>query len=500
MTTVVEPGVPVDIGKSTFSLGIPANKKPPPRRVPNLCSTRYGIAFMAHFCNFTLIAQNSIINITMVAMVNSTDRPSQLNSSTEGLPANLNSGQHEGSKHLSTKAPVYDWSPQTQGIIFSSIQYGMMLMQAPGGYLASRIGTKKVVGFALLGSSLLTLCIPQAANLGLAFLLTTRAVQGLTQGTAFGGQFVLWQKWAPPHERSRLCSMALSGMILGIFTVLLMGGIISEAIGWPFVFYVFGGVGAVCCFLWIVLVYDDPASHPWISIPEKEYILSSLEQQDSSAEQPLPIKAMVRSLPLWSMCICTFSHQWMVNTFIIYTPTYISSVFKINIRENGFLSSLPFFVAWIVGILGGQLADFLLTKNLKLITVRKIITFLGNLPPAALMVALPYLQSSYITTIACLTLSCGICPLSQSGSYINALDIAPRYAGLLMGTCRGLAHSSAVLVPIFGGLLLNKDPEFGWTSFFYLLFAINLFGLIIYLIFGKADVQDWAKERTLTRL
>lgn len=29
-------------------------------------------------------------------------------------------------------------------------------------------------------------------------------------------------------------------MILGLFTVLLVGGIISEALGWPFVFYIFG--------------------------------------------------------------------------------------------------------------------------------------------------------------------------------------------------------------------------------------------------------------------
>lgn len=306
----------------------------------------------------------------------------------------------------------------------------------------------------------------------------------------------VWQKAGVPPP-----SFCLStGMVLGIFAVLLVGGVISEALGWPFVFYIFGGIGCICCLLWFILVYDDPASHRWISGPEKEYIISSLHQQVSSEDQPLPIKAMLRSLPLWSICLCTMTHQWLVNTFIIYTPTYISSVFKINIRDNGFLSSLPFFVAWVVGILGGQLADFLLSKNFRLVTVRKIITILGNVPPVALIVALPYVQSSYITTIAFLTLSCGLSPLCQSGVYINALDIAPRYASLLLGTSRGLAHSSAVLVPIVGGFFLNQDSEFGWRNLFFVLLAVNQFGLIIYLVFGKADVQEWAKERTLTRL
>ncbi|XP_036044362.1 sodium-dependent phosphate transport protein 4 [Onychomys torridus] len=486
--------------QSEYVLGVQVDKKTRSQKVPSLCSVRYGMAFLAHLSNFTLIAQNSIISITMVAMVNNTDYQPHLNSSTEGLPTDLNGDQHETSKHLSVKALVYNWSPQTQGFIFSSVQYGMMLMQGPGGFLAGKLGTKKVVGVALLGSSLLTLFVPLAANLGLAVLLATRAVQGLTQGAGYGGQFALWQRWAPPGERSRLCSIALSGMVLGIFTVLLVGGVISEALGWPFVFYIFGGIGCIYCLLWFILVYDDPASHRWISGPEKEYIISSLHQQVSSEEQSLPIKAMLRSLPLWSICLCTMTHQWLVNTFIIYTPTYISSVFKINIRDNGFLSSLPFFIAWVVGILGGQLADFLLSKNFRLITVRKIITILGNVPPVALIVALPYVQSSYITTIAFLTLSCGVSSLCQSGVYINALDIAPRYASLLMGTSRGLAHSSAVLVPIVGGFFLNQDSEFGWRNFFFLLLAINQFGLIIYLVFGRADVQEWAKERTLTRL
>ncbi|XP_052585263.1 sodium-dependent phosphate transport protein 4 isoform X2 [Peromyscus californicus insignis] len=408
--------------QSECVLGMQVDKKTRPQKVPSLCSVRYGMAFLAHLSNFTFIAQNSIISITMVAMVNSTDYQPHLNSSTEGLPTDLNGDQHEASKHLSVK------------------------------------------------------------------------------GAGYGGQFALWQKWAPPNERSRLCSIALSGMVLGIFAVLLVGGVISEALGWPFVFYIFGGIGCICCLLWFILVHDDPASHRWISGPEKEYIISSLHQQVSSEEQPLPIKAMLRSLPLWSICLCTMTHQWLVNIFIIYTPTYISSVFKINIRDNGFLSSLPFFVAWVVGILGGQLADFLLSKNFRLVTVRKIITILGNVPPLALIVALPYVQSSYITTIAFLTLACGLSPLCQSGVYINALDIAPRYASLLLGTSRGLAHSSAVLVPIVGGFFLNQDSEFGWRNLFFLLLAINLFGLIFYLVFGKADVQEWAKERTLTRL
>ncbi|XP_010621284.1 sodium-dependent phosphate transport protein 4 [Fukomys damarensis] len=483
-----------------FSQHLQVDEKHSPRKVPRFCSIRYGIAFAAHLFNFVLAAQSVILNITMVAMVNSTDHQSLLNNSTEVLPIGSPDGPGKAPTSIPAKAPVYDWSPQTQGIVFSSINYGVLLTMAPGGYVAGRVGARKVAGVALLGSSLLTLCIPLAANLGLVYLIVARIVQGLTQGSGFGGHFGLWQKWAPPPERSRLCSISLSGIILGMFSVILLGGIISQALGWPFVFYVFGGLGCVYSLLWFVLVYDDPVSHPWISISEKEYILSTLNQQDSSKKQSLPIKAMLRSLPIWSICLCSFSHQWLINTLVIYIPTYISYVYKVNIRDNGLLSSLPFIVAWIIGLLGGHVTDFLLTKNFRLVTVRKTVTMLGQLPASAFLVALPYLNSSYITTLTFLTISCGLGSFCQSGIYINALDIAPRYSSFLLGATRGFAHTSSVLVPIISGFLLNQNPDLGWRNIFFLLFAINILGLIFYFIFGEADVQDWAKERKLTHL
>lgn len=50
----------------------------------------------------------------------------------------------------------------------------------------------------------------------------------------------------------------------------------------------------------------------------------------------------------------------------------------------------------------------------------------GNFPPSALLVVLPYLTPSYVTTMALLVVSCGLSPFCQSGIYINPLDIAPR--------------------------------------------------------------------------
>uniref|UniRef100_G1LTL3 Solute carrier family 17 member 3 n=1 Tax=Ailuropoda melanoleuca TaxID=9646 RepID=G1LTL3_AILME len=487
-------------GKRKCSQDMQVDEKLVPKKGLNLCSTRYGVAFIIHICNFIATAQLAVISITMVAMVNSTDHRFQFNGSTEGLPGDSFGGLNDTPASLPARAPVYNWSPQIQGIIFGSASYGMLLTLTLSGYLAGRVGTKRVVGVSLFASSILNIFTPLAAELGLVSLIATRILLSLSQGSVLGGQYALWEKWGPPHERSRLCSIGLSGMTLGTFTIILLGGIICQTLGWPFAFYILGAMGCVYCLFWFVLLYDDPVSHPWINVTEKEYILSSLAHQVSPCKQPLPIKAMLRSLPIWSMFVCGFSHQWLIVTLIVYIPTYIGSVFNINIRDNGFLSALPFIIAWVTGMLGGHLADFLLTKNFRLITVRKAATFLGNFPSSVLLVVLPFLTPSYITTMILLTLSCGLSPFSQSGVYINALDIAPRHSSFLMGTTRAFAYISGILAPSVNGFLLNQDPEFGWRNVFLLLLAINLSGLTFYLVFGDAEVQDWAKERKLTRL
>uniref|UniRef100_A0A452V523 Solute carrier family 17 member 3 n=1 Tax=Ursus maritimus TaxID=29073 RepID=A0A452V523_URSMA len=461
----------------------------------------YKETFIIHICNFIATAQQNVMSITMVAMVNSTDHRFLFNGSTEGLPGDSFRGLNDTPDSL--PAPVYNWSPQIQGIIFGSASYGMLLTLTLSGYLAGRVGTKRVVGVSLFASSILNIFTPLAAEFGLVPLIATRTLQSLAQVS----RYFITMSWIGTsiwHHTSRSLTILISGirMILGIFTIILLGGIICQTLGWPFAFYILGAMGCVYSLLWFVLLYDDPVSHPWINVTEKEYILSSLAHQIqvSPCKQPLPIKAMLRSLPLWSMFVCSFSHQWLIVTVIVYTPTYISFLFNINVRDNGFLSALPFIIAWVTGILGGHLADFLLTKNFRLITVRKAATFLGNFPPSVLLAVLPFLTPSYITTMTLLTLSCGLGPICQSGVSINALDVAPRHSSFLMGTTRAFAYTAGILAPSVNGFLLTQDPEFGWRNVFLLLLAINLSGLIFYLVFGDADVQDWAKERKLTRL
>ncbi|XP_037008913.2 sodium-dependent phosphate transport protein 3-like [Artibeus jamaicensis] len=477
------------------------DRKPSPRKGPHLCSLRCGLAVVMHLSNLAMITQRVSLSIAVIAMVNGTQQPAAANASTDRPHAEALQDPGGPLQELGAGSSVYAWSPETQGIIFSSISYGLILTLVPSGYLAGIFGAKRMLGAGLLVSSLLTLFTPWAADLGVTLLVVVRTIQGMAQGMAWTGQFTIWAKWAPPLERSRLTSIAGSGAACGSFIILCVGGLISQALGWRFIFYIFGGIGCVCCLLWFTVIYDDPVRHPCISVRERDHIVSSLAQQPTSCRRSVPIKAMVRCLPLWAIFSGFFSHFWLCTIIITYLPTYIHSVLHVNIRQSGVLSSLPFVAALTCTILGGQLADFLLSRNLlRLVTVRKLFSSLGLLLPSLCAVALPFVASSYVTTIVLLILIPGTSNLCDSGFIVNSLDVAPRYASFLMGISRGFGLVAGIISSTTTGFLISQDSVLGWRNVFFLSAGVNMLGLLFYLEFGQAEIQDWAKDRRLTRL
>eukprot|EP00069_Balaena_mysticetus_P019553 bmy_12193T0 len=413
------------------------------------CSVRHGLALIVHLCNFSISTQQMNMSIALPAMVNNTAPPSPPSISTERPPTDFQDNWNETLNEFKAVAAMYDWSPEIQGIILSSLNYGSFLAPIPSGYLAEIFGTKYLAGAGMFITSVLTLFTPLAADTGVTLLIVLQIIQGIVQVMLLTSQYSIWARWAPPTERSQLITIAVSG-----------------------------GIGCICSFLWFALIYDDPVNHPFISTSEKEYIICSLAQEvhrgtplpfpyvsvvkssDSPPGWSLPIKAMIKSLPLWSILVFYFSDYWHYFVIRSYLPTYISSVLQANIRDSGMLSALPFVSACICIVPGGLLADFLLSRKiLRLNTIRKLFTAIGVLLPCAFFVSLFWVRSSFSATMAFLILSSATKSLSQSGALVNFMDIAPR--------CR----------------------------IFYQSAAVNIAGLFFYLIFGQAEVQDWAKGR-----
>ena len=73
----------------------------------------------------------------------------------------------------------FDWSKSTTSGMLSSYYYGYIVLQIPGGWLASRFGGSRVIAVAMLMSSIATLLLPVATRQSESFVYILRVILGL---------------------------------------------------------------------------------------------------------------------------------------------------------------------------------------------------------------------------------------------------------------------------------------------------------------------------------
>ena len=62
------------------------------------------------------------------------------------------------------------------------------------------------------------------------------------QGVTYPAMHAVWAKWAPPLERTKLATFAISGGSFGTLLAFPMSGIMAKHLGWESIFYGYGKV------------------------------------------------------------------------------------------------------------------------------------------------------------------------------------------------------------------------------------------------------------------
>ncbi|XP_076437789.1 sialin-like [Babylonia areolata] len=462
----------------------------PPKDAGSCFQARHALAFWAFVGFFNVYCLRVNLSVALVAMVNSSvavDNSSVSEECPEDRPGNSSSSSDNGGE--------FNWDETTQGLILGAFFYGYIFTQLPGGWLAERVGGKKLFGFGCLSTAVLTLVTPVAARAGIPYFVAVRVLEGLGEGVTFPAMHAMWAQWAPIYERSTLAAITYSGAQLGTVFAMPISGILCEhgfAGGWPSVFYVFGALGCVWFVFWMALVHDSPAQHPRISDAEKHYIESSIGHRE---RLPTPWKDIALSPAVWAVSVAHFSNNWGFYSMLTCLPTYLKKILHFDMTQDGFLSGVPYLVLWLTQLMSGFVADYLRRRGyLSTGATRKMFNTTGCILPAALMVATGYAGCNHTLAVVLLTLGVGSAGFTMSGYNVNHLDIAPRFAGTLLGITNAIATVPGFLGPAVVGILTNHNQTTGqWRIFFFITAAIYLGGALVFLLLGKGEEQRWAK-------
>ncbi|XP_078310380.1 putative transporter slc-17.2 [Crassostrea virginica] len=502
--------------KDVFVVGTADEITIDPKDVPWWTSSRLGLAVLGFFGFVNLYALRFNLSVAIVCMVNGT--AVRLNSKEDTNSVN-NTSSGSADQHFEsscgliaadTNATIVRefqdgdilWDKTTQGLILGSFFWGYLATQIPGGWFAIKFGGRRVLGLCMALCSLCTFLTPIAAQTSYIFLMVIRIILGIGSGTVFPAMHTMWGKWAPPLERSKLTAFTYAGAQAGIVMIFPIASLLCKygfAGGWPSIFYISGILSSVWVVLWMLLTSDTPEEHSRISPVEKLYIRQCL-QKTAHKEEPgkklnVPWKSIFTSMPVYAIVVSNIACDWGGYTLLTNIPTYMNEVLKLDITSNGLYSALPYIGFWGIINISGVLAD-LAQKCLSATFTRKLFDISGKVIPGLLLIGLGYLDCTMKgLAIALLILGVSASGFQYSGFLINHMDIAPAYAGILFGISNSAGAITGFISPAVVGLITDKgQSQSEWQIVFYVAAAIYLTSALFYLVFGSAELQEWAME------
>lgn len=379
-------------------------------------------------------------------------------------------------------ADEFKWDNTTKGLVLSSFFYGYMATQILGGWLADRFGGKAVLGFGVLWWSLFTLVTPPAAAASLAILLVARAFMGMGEGINFPAAYSMFGRWIPVSEKARATALLLSGVSLGTVTALLVTPVLIGAWGWRSVFYIYGVLGFIWWIFWQMRVSNLPSEHPSISDEELDHIRSGLPPIEKAPKVPMGV--LLSKVPVWALIINHFCTNWGFYVMLAWLPSYFNQALGVSIREVGNYSVLPYVAMFITGNLGGWLSDRMIQNGWSVTAVRKIIQTIGLVGPAIAFFLVGYVETP-LQGVAVMTAALFFGGFALAGFAVNHLDIAPRYAGTLLGVTNTAGTIPGIVGVLVSGALVDSTGS--WASAFILAAVIYLIGAVVWLLFSTGE-------------
>ena len=301
-------------------------------------------------------------------------------------------------------------------------------------------------------------------------------------------------------ERSRLATVAFCGSYAGAVAGLPTSGLLTSRLGWQAPFYFYGALGLLWYASWLRLTFERPSSHPNISREEVELIEGAIGRvsQRPPTFSSTPWLAILSSGPVWAVNVANFCRSWTFYLLLISQPMYFSEVFKMNIDAANILGALPHLCMTFIVPIGGQLADQLRQSGTLTTTqVRKLFNCAGFGIEAIFLIIVGTSNPTGAAIFA-LTLAVGFSGFAISGFNVNHLDIAPRYASILMGISNSFGTFAGMLCPIVvQDITRDKKSDallsLEWCEVFQLAGAIHIAGVLFYYFFASGELQSWAE-------
>jgi MFS family permease len=372
--------------------------------------------------------------------------------------------------NLSVAAPQiakeFNLTPGTMGIVFSSFLWTYALLLVPAGWMADRFGTKTTTIAAVVIWSIGAMLTGAASSL--AFLLLMRFLLGIGESPTYPVGSKIIREWTPASERGLMSSIFNSGSWAGPAIGGPLVATLVVSLGWRESFFIVGGLGFVWLIAWMVF-YKLPENAKWLSKEEKEYILSTRNlsaNTEIESQEPLPhprsvyFLRLIKNKTVLGLMLTQGCAVYTQYLFLSWLPSYLVEARHITLVKAGFLASLPYIIAVVLGIAFGRISDRSLTKEKISNGSRRnfVVTFMII---SSVVLGTTFVSNLFVVE-ALLSLAMAACStaISLNIALTNDLTTDSRVAGLTYGLLLLGGNILGLIAPILTGYSIQLTGSY----------------------------------------
>ncbi|KRF67817.1 MFS transporter [Peribacillus butanolivorans] len=383
-------------------------------------------------------------------------------------------------------------TPVEVGQLASVFFFAYAAAQISAGYLADKIGPKKVMYIAILVFTVITALTGAVKNFTQFLLL--RIGLGFGEGHHFAPAIRAINNWFPQNEKGRATSFfATSWAVAPAIVPVIVTSISFYFFGgdWRPVFYVLAIPGAVAIFLLWFFVSNTP----------KEMIAKGRmsKEQDIDGQNDSPIEKMSKEEKRKTYGLFLKDFHFYVYTLLLFcqlavywgTTTWLTSFLVtqhgMNIKEMGFFGSAPYIIAFFAMLLGGWLMDKVLGRM-------KPVALIGGIGSIPVLWMLGAIDSGKPALLLTLLLLVGFFVNLNFGSIYAFLP--KRYPKEIVGSATGLSNGigqlGAFVSPLVAGYLVtvgaDGSQDFGNVFIFFA--SVAALSVVCAIILKEKPVSD----------
>ncbi|WP_047154043.1 MFS transporter [Aneurinibacillus tyrosinisolvens] len=370
------------------------------------------------------------------------------------------------------------------GIFF----WGYLLLQIPGGILASRWSAKKFVFILMMVWGIFaTACGFVQTE---AQLKVVRFFLGVAEGGVWPAVLVLLASWFTLKERARANAFWMACLPASAMIMAPLSGLLLAHFDWKTVFIIEGIPPFIWGFVWLFVIKDKPSEAEWLNERERKQLLAELKEEQKNAIKSEGYGAAFKNPIVWGLVVTYFFWMTGFYGYTLWVPSVVKSFTKDPV-EMGWLTAIPFTCA-LVGMFVNSIWSDRRMNRIQHVVIPLLIAALS-------MIAGQFVTSPFAQMVLLSITAIGVyAPYGPLWTIPTAI-IPAGIVGAALGLQNAIGNLGGYYGPsIFGKL---KDTTGNYHMGFYFLAASLVVSGIVITILGrylKKDKETIQKDTTLS--